>query len=202
MKNKVVRYSGVLVGLNLVALGATLFITASIGAEAITVFMQGIMKITNTNFAFAIIVANAIPVSFLFILKRQDLLSFGSLAVLLIGPLIDLWLITGVFNTPATFINQLALASIGILITSFGLALYIHANVGMAPFEALVVALYQKFKTIKFFYIKIAFDIVFLTLGYLLGGVVGIGTVVSVLAFGPVINFYLYIMKKINLFAV
>jgi uncharacterized protein len=202
MKNKVVRYSGVLVGLNLVALGATLFITASIGAEAITVFMQGIMRITNTNFAFAIIVANAIPVSFLFILKRQDLLSFGSLAVLLIGPLIDFWLITGIFNTPSAFINQLGLASIGILITSFGLALYIHANVGMAPFEALVVALYQKFKTIKFFYIKIAFDIIFLTLGYLLGGVIGIGTVISVLAFGPVINFYLYLLKKINLFAV
>jgi uncharacterized membrane protein YczE len=202
MKNKLVRYGAVLVGLNLVALGATLFITASIGAEAITVFMQGIMLITNTNFAFAIIVANAIPVSFLFILKRQDLLSFGSLAVLLIGPLIDFWLLTGVFNTPSTFINQFGLASIGILITSFGLALYIHANVGMAPFEALVVALYQKFKTIKFFYIKIAFDVIFLTLGYLLGGVVGIGTVVSVLAFGPVINFYLYIMKKINLFAI
>jgi uncharacterized membrane protein YczE len=72
----------------------------------------------------------------------------------------------------------------------------------MSPFEALVVAISQKFKNVRFFLIKILFDSLFLVVGFILGGVVGIGTVISVLAFGPAINAYLVILKRIKLFAV
>lgn len=201
-KNKVYRYIGVLIGLTFVSIGASFFITANIGSEAITVFMQGIMLLTKTNYAVAIIVANLLPVILLFTIKRQDLLSFGSFAVVLIGPLIDFWLASGLFVTPIGFIYQILFLIIGILSSGFGLALYIHSNVGMSPFEALVVAISQRFKNIKFFLIKISFDVIFLLLGFVLGGVVGLGTVISVLAFGPVINTYLVILKKIKLFGI
>lgn len=201
-KNKVARYLGVLVGLTFVSIGASFFITANIGSEAITVFMQGIMLQTQTNYAVAIVVANLMPVIILFAIKRNDLLSFGSFAVILIGPLIDFWLASGLFVTPNNFILQMSFLVIGILSTGFGLALYIHANVGMSPFEALVVAISQKFKKIKFFLIKIFFDMIFLLLGFVLGGVVGLGTIISVLAFGPVINTYLIILKRVKLFAI
>ena len=200
--NKVLRYLGVLVGLTSVSIGASFFITANIGSEAITVFMQGIMLITNTNYAVAIVVANTIPVLALVFIKRLDLLSFGSLAIILIGPLIDFWLASGLFIEPNSFILQLRFALIGILVSGFGLGLYIHANVGMSPFEALVVALFEKIKKVKFFLIKISFDMLFLVFGFILGGVVGIGTVISVIAFGPVINTYLVFFRKIKLFAI
>ena len=200
--NKVLRYLGVLVGLTSVSIGASFFITANIGSEAITVFMQGIMLITNTNYAVAIVVANTIPVLALVFIKRLDLLSFGSLAIILIGPLIDFWLASGLFVQPNSFIVQLGFALIGILVSGFGLGLYIHANVGMSPFEALVVALFEKIKKVKFFLIKISFDMLFLVFGFILGGVVGIGTVISVIAFGPVINIYLVFFRKIKLFAI
>lgn len=200
--NKVLRYLGVLVGLTSVSIGASFFITANIGSEAITVFMQGIMLITNTNYAVAIVVANTIPVLALVFIKRLDLLSFGSLAIILIGPLIDFWLASGLFIEPNSFILQLGFALIGILVSGFGLGLYIHANVGMSPFEALVVALFEKIKKVKFFLIKISFDMLFLVFGFILGGVVGIGTVISVIAFGPVINTYLVFFRKIKLFAI
>jgi uncharacterized membrane protein YczE len=201
-KNKVVRYLGVLFGLVFVSIGASFFITANIGSEAITVFMQGIMLQTNSNYALAIIIANLVPVIVLFIIKRNDLLSFGSFAVILIGPLIDLWLASGLFIQPAILLMQLLFLLIGILASGLGLAVYIHANVGMSPFEALVVAISQKFKNVRFFLIKIVFDSLFLVIGFVLGGVVGIGTVISVLAFGPVINAYLVILKRIKLFAI
>jgi uncharacterized membrane protein YczE len=201
-KNKVVRYLGVIFGLVFVSIGASFFITANIGSEAITVFMQGIMLQTNSNYALAIIIANLVPVIVLFIIKRNDLLSFGSFAVILIGPLIDLWLASGLFIQPAILLMQLLFLLIGILASGLGLAVYIHANVGMSPFEALVVAISQKFKNVRFFLIKIVFDSLFLVIGFVLGGVVGIGTVISVLAFGPVINAYLVILKRIKLFAI
>jgi uncharacterized membrane protein YczE len=201
-KNKVFRYLGVLFGLVFVSIGASFFITANIGSEAITVFMQGIMLQTNTNYALAIIIANLVPVIVLFIIRRNDLLSFGSFAVILIGPLIDLWLASGFFVEPTDLIIQLMFLLVGILTSGLGLAVYIHANVGMSPFEALVVAISQKFKNVRFFLIKILFDSLFLVVGFILGGVIGIGTVISVLAFGPAINAYLVILKRIKLFAV
>jgi uncharacterized membrane protein YczE len=201
-KNKVFRYIGVLFGLLFLSIGASFFITANIGSEAITVFLQGIMFQTNSNFALAIIIANLFPVALLYAIKRNDLLSFGSFAILLIGPLIDLWLASGLLTTPTNFMIQIMFSVIGILSSGFGIALYIHANVGMSPFEALVVAISQKFSNIKFFLIKIIFDMLFLIVGFSLGGVVGIGTVISVLAFGPVINSYLFAFRKIKLFAI
>jgi uncharacterized membrane protein YczE len=201
-KNKVFRYIGVLFGLLFLSIGASFFITANIGSEAITVFLQGIMFQTNSNFALAIIIANLFPVALLYAIKRNDLLSFGSFAILLIGPLIDLWLASGLLTTPTNFMIQIMFSVIGILSSGFGIALYIHANVGMSPFEALVVAISQKFSNIKFFLIKIMFDMLFLIVGFSLGGVVGIGTVISVLAFGPVINAYLFAFRKIKLFAI
>jgi uncharacterized membrane protein YczE len=201
-KNKVFRYLGVLFGLVFVSIGASFFITANIGSEAITVFMQGIMLQTNSNYALAIIIANLVPVIVLFIIRRNDLLSFGSFAVILIGPLIDIWLASGFFVEPTDLIIQLMFLLVGILTSGLGLAVYIHANVGMSPFEALVVAISQKFKNVRFFLIKILFDSLFLVVGFILGGVVGIGTVISVLAFGPAINAYLVILKRIKLFAV
>jgi uncharacterized protein len=201
-KNKVFRYIGVLFGLLFLSIGASFFITANIGSEAITVFLQGIMFQTNSNFALAIIIANLFPVALLYAIKRNDLLSFGSFAILLIGPLIDLWLASGLLTTPTNFMIQIMFSVIGILSSGFGIALYIHANVGMSPFEALVVAISQKFSNIKFFLIKIMFDMLFLIVGFSLGGVVGIGTIISVLAFGPVINSYLFAFRKIKLFAI
>jgi uncharacterized membrane protein YczE len=201
-KNKAFRYLGVLFGLVFMSVGASFFITANIGSEAITVFIQGIMFKTNSNYAISIIVANLVPVSLLFVIKRNDLLSFGSFAILLIGPLIDFWLASGLFVTPSLIFMQILFLTIGIMLTGFGLSVYIHANVGMSPFEALVVAISQKFKNVRFFIIKILFDMLFLIVGFVLGGVVGIGTVISVLAFGPVINTYLFLLKKIKLFAI
>jgi uncharacterized membrane protein YczE len=201
-KNKVFRYIGVLFGLLFLSIGASFFITANIGSEAITVFLQGIMFQTNSNFALAIIIANLFPVALLYAIKRNDLLSFGSFAILLIGPLIDLWLASGLLTTPTNFMIQIMFSVIGILSSGFGIALYIHANVGMSPFEALVVAISQKFSNIKFFLIKIMFDMLFLIVGFSLGGVVGIGTIISVLAFGPVINSYLFAFRKIKLVAI
>jgi uncharacterized membrane protein YczE len=201
-KNKAFRYLGVLFGLVFMSVGASFFITANIGSEAITVFIQGIMFKTNSNYAISIIVANLVPVSLLFAIKRNDLLSFGSFAILLIGPLIDFWLASGLFVTPSLIFMQILFLTIGIMLTGFGLSVYIHANVGMSPFEALVVAISQKFKNVRFFIIKILFDMIFLIVGFVLGGVVGIGTVISVLAFGPVINTYLFLLKKIKLFAI
>jgi uncharacterized membrane protein YczE len=201
-KNKVIRYIGVLFGLVFMSIGASFFITANIGSEAITVFIQGIMFQTNSNYALAIVLANLIPVTLLFAIKRNDLLNLGSFAVILIGPLIDFWLESGLFITPNSIVNQILFLTIGILLTGFGLSIYIHANVGMSPFEALVVAISQKFKNVRFFIIKILFDMIFLLAGFSLGGVVGIGTVISVLAFGPVINSYLAILKRIKLFAI
>jgi uncharacterized membrane protein YczE len=201
-KNKAFRYAGVLFGLVFLSIGASFFITANIGSEAITVFLQGIVFQTNSNFATAIIIANLFPVALLFIIKRNDLLSFGSFAIILIGPLIDLWINSGLFITPTNFIIQILFSIVGILSSGLGIALYIHANVGMSPFEALVVAISQKFINIKFFIIKIMFDMSFLIIGFILGGVVGIGTVISVIAFGPVINSYLFAFRKFKLFAI
>ncbi|HQM06791.1 MAG TPA: hypothetical protein PLR97_03180, partial [Bacilli bacterium] len=51
----------------------------------------------------------------------------------------------------------------------------------------------------RFAYIKIVNDAIFFTVGWLLGGVFGIASVITVLIYGPLIDFFIKILTKTNL---
>ena len=58
------------------------------------------------------------------------------------------------------------------------------------------IILSDKIEFLEFRWVRVICDVVFVLLGYLLGGTVGVGTVVSMLLTGPLVQFWLPITKK------
>ena len=87
---------------------------------------------------------------------------------------------------------------IGIVIGGLGLALYMYADLGLSPFEGIIVTISNETK-VRFGIIKIIFDAIYFTTGALLGGVFGIGSIMTVFLYGPTIDMFMKLLKKTNI---
>ena len=83
---------------------------------------------------------------------------------------------------------------LGIVITGFGTGLYVGARLGTGPRDGLMMGLTR----VTGWSVRTArtcIEVVVLTLGWLMGGGVGIGTVLTALFIGPVIQWWFRVMK-------
>ena len=85
----------------------------------------------------------------------------------------------------------------GCIILSLGMAVVINSEAGTGPNDLIAIVLSDKIAKIEFRWIRVLCDIVFVTFGWLLGGTVGIGTIVAVFLTGPLVQFWLPITKRL-----
>lgn len=184
-----------LLGVLLLSIGGALFLTANIGSDSLMVFNQGISVVLKTKVGLAIMISNIIALFIIFFINKKTL-GLGSLAIIfLLGPTIQIIKDANIFKTPNTLILQILMVLIGIVIGGLGLALYMYADLGLSPFEGIIVTISNKTK-VRFGIIKIIFDAIYFTTGALLGGVFGIGSIMTVFLYGPTIDMFMKLLKK------
>lgn len=187
-----------LLGVLLLSIGGALFLTANIGSDSLMVFNQGISVVLKTKVGLAIMISNIIALFIIFFINKKTL-GLGSLAIIfLLGPTIQIIKDANIFKTPNTLILQILIVLIGIVIGGLGLALYMYADLGLSPFEGIIVTISNETK-VRFGIIKIIFDAIYFTTGALLGGVFGIGSIMTVFLYGPTIDMFMKLLKKTNI---
>ena len=85
---------------------------------------------------------------------------------------------------------------LGVFIIAAGISLVSGSDVGVAPNDIVPFIIQDKTK-VQYKYIRIALDATFLIVGFLIGGTVGVGTIIAMLAMGPFIQFCLPHGKKV-----
>lgn len=188
----------VFISVILLGLGGYLFVMANIGSDALTVFNQGVATFLNIDFGYGIIITNSILIIVMFFVRR-DLISYGTFMSLLIGPIVNLFSSISLLVTPNSIYLKILMLVIGIIIAALGIAIYISMKLGLSPFESVVVAIQEKLKT-HFRYVKIVFDAILFIVGYLLGGVVGFGSIIAIIIIGPLVDLFILVFKKIKIF--
>jgi uncharacterized membrane protein YczE len=92
---------------------------------------------------------------------------------------------------------RIVLLVLGIVIMCFGTSLYFTADLGVSTYDAISLIMFDK-KLGKFKYLRISTDLFCVIVGYFLGGIVGIGTLLTAFFMGPLIDFFnIHISKKI-----
>lgn len=186
-----------LIGITLMAIGGLFFIHAELGSDALMVLNQGVATFLNMSVGNAMIVTNIIGLVVIIILYRSSI-GIGTIAVtVLLGVILNFINGLNIISHSDHFILNLLMVLSAIVFGGFGVALYIFSNTGFSPFEGLIIYIVEK-TNIRFGIIKIINDIIFFGIGYLLGGVVGIGSIIAVIMFGPIIDFYLVMLNKIK----
>jgi uncharacterized membrane protein YczE len=100
----------------------------------------------------------------------------------------NLWL--RMFALPQMLGLQIVIMLIGTVVTGFGVSMYQTPNVGISPYDSLSIIMTKRIPKISYFWNRIFTDAVCALICFLTGGIVGLGTLVSALGLGPVIDFF------------
>lgn len=92
---------------------------------------------------------------------------------------------------------RLLLLLAGILVSSFGLALYQYADLGVAPYDAVPLMVVNHFPKVKFFAARMALDCAAVAVIIICHGVIGIGTLINAVGLGPVVHVYTLFINKV-----
>lgn len=209
------------VGMSIIQFGVALFLKTGIGSDPFTVFTQGLATVLNKtglqNLSIVNMiagkaevtpgVANMIILIILFlgilIVDRKRIKIGTLICVVGVGPIIDLGVkVVSYFPVEsANIFVKMLLVLLGCFVIAVGFSIMSESNVGVAPNDIVPFIIQDKLK-FQYRWIRIAFDATFLIFGFILGGKVGIGTIIAMLTTGPFIQFCLPYGKKIVRFIV
>ena len=99
-------------------------------------------------------------------------------------------------STPDNIYSQLILAVIAVLTVGIGGGIYLVANLGAGPRDGLMVGLQNK-TNLPIAVVRAFLEISVVTIGWYLGGTVGIGTLLFAFGIGPAVALGLFLVGKI-----
>ena len=191
-KPKISSFLFLCLGLTLFGLGEGLLIVSFAGASPWSVLAQGIFLNVGYSIGIVTIVISVIVLILWIPLSQKP--GIGTiLNALIIGLMIDVC-ITFV-PTPENYVSQLMLALLAVLIVGLGGGIYLVANLGAGPRDGLMIGL-QKKTNLPIAAVRATLEITVMSIGWYLGGTVGVGTLLFAFGIGPAVALSLYIVGK------
>jgi len=193
MKQFSVRLVKLILGLALYSLGIVMTIQAHIGYEPWDVFHVGLARTTGLSIGTVLVIVGLVIVILIALLGER--LGLGTLLnMVLIGVFIDLIMALGVIHQARSLLIGIPMLLTGLLIIAVASYLYISSAFGAGPRDSLMVVLSRKTK-LPIGVCRGAVELSVTLVGWLLGGMVGIGTVISVLMIGVFIQLVFRLFK-------
>ena len=180
-------------GLALFGLGEGLLIVSLTGASPWSVLAQGISL--NVDYSIGTItLIISIVVLILWIPLRQKPGMGTIFNALIIAGMIDLCI--NFVPSPESYVSQIILAVLAVLTVGLGGGIYLIANLGPGARDGLMIGLQQK-TNFPIAAVRAFIEISVVSVGWYLGGTVGVGTLLFAFGIGPAVAFGLYLVDKI-----
>ena len=180
-------------GLMLFGLGEGLLIVSFTGASPWSVLAQGISL--NVNLSIGILtflISVAVLILWIPLCQKPGIATI--LNALIIALMIDLCI--KFVPTPSNYYNQLMLAVVSVITVGIGGGIYLVSNLGAGPRDGLMVGL-QKKTNLPIALVRGTLEITVVSIGWYLGGTVGVGTLLFAFGIGPCVALGLYLVDKL-----
>jgi len=193
MKLFVIRFANLMFGLFLYALGIVVTLRANIGYAPWDAFHAGLSQKAGFSFGTASIIVGIFVGALVMIWGEK--IGLGTiLNMVLIGIYIDIILFTGILPLSRNFVTGIIMLLVGLFIIAVGTYFYIKSGFGAGPRDSLMVVLNRKTK-IPVGVCRIMVELTVTFAGWALGGMVGIGTVISGVAIGFFVQLVFAVLK-------
>ena len=180
-------------GLTLFGLGEGLLIVSVTGASPWSVLAQGISL--NVNLSIGTITLLIIIAVLILWIPLGQKPGMGTIFnALIIAFMIDLCI--KFVPTPSNYPNQLILAVISVMMVGIGGGIYLVSNLGAGPRDGLMIGL-QKVTNLPVAAVRAFLEISVVSIGWYLGGTVGVGTLLFAFGIGPCVALGLFLVDKI-----
>lgn len=178
-----VRVVQLFAGLILLGVALALIVEADLGLDPWDVFHQGVSERTDIGLGWVVILTGVVVLVGWVPLRQWP--GFGTVAnALVVGLAIEASL--DVLPTPDAMAARVAFLLAGVLLNGLALGMYIGAGMGPGPRDGLMTGIAARGHSIRV--VRTGIELTVLVAGYLLGGSVGIGTIVFALTAGPLVH--------------
>jgi len=159
-----------------------MLLRAGLGLAPWDVLHQGLAGLLGTTVGQMVIAVSFVVLLLWIPLRERP--GFGTIAnAILVGVFVDLTLL--VLDDAEAWAWRVALLLLGVLLNGVATALYIGASLGAGPRDGLMTGLVRRTgRSVRV--VRTGLEVTVLGVGWLLGGTVGIGTVLYALAIGPI----------------
>ena len=179
-------------GLSIFGLGEGLLIVSYSGASPWSVLAQGISLNVSLSIGTITFFISVGVLSLWIPLGQKP--GMGTIFnALIIALMIDLCI--KFVPTPSNYYNQLILAIVSVITVGIGGGIYLVSNLGAGPRDGLMVGL-QKKTNLPIALVRATLEITVVSIGWYLGGTVGIGTLLFAFGIGPCVALGLYLVDK------
>ena len=182
-------------GLAFFGFGESLLIHSTIGVSPWTVLAEGMSFKLQWTVGLATFVVSILVLSSWILLKQKP--GMGTiLNIIIIAGIIDISLFLFDFSSNNYLINT-ATAIIGVLLVGIGSGIYLIANLGPGPRDGLMTGI-QRQTGFPIAWVRATLEISVVIIGWLLGGTVGLGTLIFAFGIGPAVAFGLYFINALT----
>jgi uncharacterized membrane protein YczE len=176
------RLPGLFVGLFFFALGIVMTLYADLGMAPWSVLQVGLTRYTPLSFGQVSQVVGLAVLVLGWLLGFPP--GFGTVMnMYFVGYFMDLIMVWGLVPLPRSLPGQLALLMGGILVLGAASFMYLNPKLGAGPRDGLMMGLVQRLGR-PVYQVRGAIEVTVLVLGYLLGGPVGVGTLITAFTTG------------------
>ncbi len=193
-----------LVGLTIAHLGVTLFLLADLGADPFNVLIQGLFKTISSAVSIPLLTHGRTHMAVCFIIilvllvVDKSYVRIGTILCMFCGgPIIDVfnWLLGPLFEGGVSLPVRIIVNCLGCVILAYGMTIVIKSEAGTGPNDLVAVVISDKLRK-KFGIIRVIVDACFAVVGLVLGGTIGIGTVICAFVVGPVAGIFMPVNEK------
>lgn len=180
-------------GLTLFGLGESLIITAGAGMSPWTVLAEGLSISTNLSIG-SLTFLISLAVLLLWIPLKQ-MPGIGTLLnVIIIAAVIE-WSLPYLPH-PEHYELKILQAFVGTLLVGFASGIYLIANLGPGPRDGLMTG-FQRITGFPIAWVRASIEIVVVTIGWTLGGSIGLATIIFAFGIGPAVSVGLFCISAI-----
>ncbi len=187
------RVTLLLCGLALYGLSLALLVVADLGVSPWDVFHQGVARRLDGRLGLVLIATSfAVLLAWIPIRERPGI---GTVAnAVLVGAGVDVAL--RVLPEPDAWAWRFGFLALGVVLNGVATGMYIGAGLGPGPRDGLMTGIARRGHSIRV--VRTSIEVTVLAIGALLGGTVGIGTVVYAVAIGPLAHLFLPVFSRLT----
>lgn len=178
-----------IIGMIILGIGVSVIIKSNLGVDPASTLQLGLVNILGFSYGTCAMIYNLIILSVIFFVDKKYINISSILAIFVIGYTVDfmLYILSGVVIEEISIIIRIIILFVGAFICSFGVTIYILSDLGVGATDCVAEIISDKLNK-PYRIVRMFSDLLFVIIGYFLGGPVGIGTVILAIVVGPFIQ--------------
>jgi uncharacterized membrane protein YczE len=192
MRKATARGGALLIGLIGYGFSMAMMVRAELGLDPWDVFHQGLARKTGMTIGIATaVVGVAVLLAWIPLRNRPGI---GTVAnVIVIAVTVDVGI--AILHAPTSLPVRIAMMVGAVVLNAVSTVLYIGAGLGPGPRDGLMTGLVVR-TGLSVRLVRTSIEATVLTVGWLLGGTVGVGTVLYAFGIGPLVQFFIRVTPK------